>query len=256
MHIDFLPTDLEDLRPTLVEYNRHLAPICSFLEDHIRDAMHYRITIDSAVAGFVSVHGGATIVQFGLGPEFRGYGQDVFREARRLESVHGALVASSDQFFLVHSIDDYSRLSKQACMFESVDESGSPDRSDDACTFRVAEPTDVALVEELSGDFFEQSEKLIETGLMYVVDRSGSTVGFGLIERNEFALGSASIGIFTVESARRTGVGTEVVRFLAAECRRLDLRAHAGCWYYNHASKRTLERGGMAATGRIFRVVY
>lgn len=256
MRIDFLPTDLEDLCPTLVEHNRQLAPICSFLEDHIRDAMHYRITIDSAVAGFASVHGGATIVQFGLDPEFRGYGQDVFREARRLESVHGALVASSDQFFLVHAIDDYSRLSKQAFMFESGDGGRMSDPSDYDCTFRVATLEDIALVKELSGDFFEEAEKLIETGLLYVVDRDGSTVGFGLIERNEFALGSSSIGFFTVESARRTGVGTEIARFLAAESRQLDLRPHAGCWYYNHASKRTLERGGMAATGRIFRVVY
>jgi hypothetical protein len=52
------------------------------------------------------------------------------------------------------------------------------------------------------------------------------------------------------------GVGTATIALLIAECRRLGLRPVAGCWYYNLASKRTLERAGMFAPTRLLKIDY
>ena len=54
--------------------------------------------------------------------------------------------------------------------------------------------------------------------------------------------------MFTIEPFRNTGVGTTTIALLMAECSRRGLRPVAGCWYYNHGSKRTLERAAVTQT--------
>jgi GNAT superfamily N-acetyltransferase len=60
----------------------------------------------------------------------------------------------------------------------------------------------------------------------------------------------------TIEKFRRQGVGTATIRLLIDECRRRGLRPVAGCWYYNHFSKKTLERAGMYTATRLVKVDY
>ena len=60
--------------------------------------------------------------------------------------------------------------------------------------------------------------------------------------------------MFTLESARRQGVGTHTIGFLIGECRRRGLRPIAGCWYYNHRSLQTLQCAGMFARSRLLRI--
>ena len=67
---------------------------------------------------------------------------------------------------------------------------------------------------------------------------------------------TASIGMFTVARARNQGVGTATIALLIGECRRRGIRPVAGCWYYNHSSKRTLEKAGMYSPTRYLRIEY
>jgi GNAT superfamily N-acetyltransferase len=60
----------------------------------------------------------------------------------------------------------------------------------------------------------------------------------------------------TIEKFRRQGVGTATIQLLIDECRRRGLRPVAGCWYYNHFSKKTLERAGMYTATRLLKVDY
>jgi RimJ/RimL family protein N-acetyltransferase len=62
--------------------------------------------------------------------------------------------------------------------------------------------------------------------------------------------------MYTIERFRREGVGTATITLLIDECRRRGLRPVAGCWYYNHRSKRTLERAGMFTATRLLKVGY
>jgi RimJ/RimL family protein N-acetyltransferase len=96
----------------------------------------------------------------------------------------------------------------------------------------------------------------IERGELFVTDRAGVCVGFGVMARSEFRRSVASIGMFTLEPFRSTGVGASTIALLIRECSRRGMRAVAGCWYYNHASKRTLERAGMVTKTRLLRVEY
>lgn len=57
-------------------------------------------------------------------------------------------------------------------------------------------------------------------------------------------------------SAPRSLVGAATVALLIQQCSRRSMRAVAGCWYYNHSSRRTLERAGMITRTRLLKVEY
>ena len=48
----------------------------------------------------------------------------------------------------------------------------------------------------------------------------------------------------------------QTIALLRRECERQGVRPIAGCWYYNHRSKRTLERAGMYAPTRLLKVEF
>jgi RimJ/RimL family protein N-acetyltransferase len=91
---------------------------------------------------------------------------------------------------------------------------------------------------------------------LFVTNRAGECVGFGIMAKSDFQRGVASIGMFTLAPLRGAGVGTATIALLIEECSRRGMRAVAGCWYYNHPSKRTLERAGMTTKTRLLKVEY
>ena len=86
--------------------------------------------------------------------------------------------------------------------------------------------------------------------------RDEEPVGFGILVKSMLYEDVASIGMYTIERLRRVGVGTATIAMLIAECRRRSLRPVAGCWYYNHRSRQTLQRAGMYSPTRLLKVDY
>lgn len=237
---------------------QHLAAlpsaIDSYLEEHILAATPYRIVVDGQVAGYASIHGGSLITQFSLDPPWRHLGQQLFAQVRRLEQVRSAFVPTCDELYLAHALDDYRLLTKQAYFFAvgSNCEAALPD----GISLRLAQPDDIDVIRQESGDFFADSEGHIARQELFITLRMGEPVGFGLSIRSALYDSVASIGMYTIERHRRTGVGAATFSLLIDECGRHGLRPVAGCWYYNHASKRTLERAGMYAGTRLLKIEY
>jgi GNAT superfamily N-acetyltransferase len=237
---------------------RHLvslpSAIDSFLEDHILASIHYRIVIGSKPAGFTSVDNERLITQFALDEPYRDRGQAVYRQVRRLEQVQAAFVPTCDEFFLSHALDDFRKLAKQAYFFTASKESSGS--TSGQYTMRPAELDDVDLVRRESGDFFEQPERHITARELFVTLRGEEPVGFGILIKSVLYVDVASIGMYTIERFRQVGVGTATIMMLMDECRRRSLRPVAGCWYYNHRSKQTLERAGMFSSTRLLKIDY
>jgi GNAT superfamily N-acetyltransferase len=256
MQVSFARAEFSDVDG---EISRHLqslpGPIDSFLEDHVRDSNHYVIRAFGDRAGFASIHSGGLITQFSLDPAYRHLGQVAFQALRRLENVGAALVPTCDEFYLSHAIDDYRQLFKQAYFFEEA-----PGRTVDAATrqyvLSVATVADEDAIREHSGELFGDLGKRIERGELFVTDRAGVRVGFGVMAQSQFQRNVASIGMFTLGPFRGAGVGSATIALLIQECSRRGIRAVAGCWYYNHPSKRTLERAGMITRTRLLKVEY
>jgi RimJ/RimL family protein N-acetyltransferase len=256
MDVRFARVELAEIQDAVQQHLESLPrPIDSFLEDHILESTHYRILIDEAPAGFASIHKTSLITQFCLAEPHKTHGQAAFQRLRKLESVTAAFVPTCDEFLLAHAIDDYRQLAKQAYFF-TVGRDPVEQDVIGGCSLRPADLADTSFVREQSGEFFEDVEKYIRAGELFLTTRDDRCVGFGLLVRSRFYRDVASIGMFTIEPFRCTGVGTATIALLIAECRTLGLRAAAGCWYYNHLSKRTLESAGMVTQTRLLKIEY
>ena len=254
MDARFAPVEFAEIEGAV---RRHLAAlpaaIDSFLEDHVLASAHYRIVVAGEAAGFASIHGEGLITQFALAEPYRRYGQPVFSQLRRLEQVRAAFVPTCDEFFLAHALDDYRQLAKQAYFFAAArDAAGAV--SPGPWALRPAGPGEANFVREQSGDFFEPVERHVEAGRLFVTSQGDEPVGFDLLVESALYDVVASIGMYTIERFRHVGVGTATITLLMDECHRRSLRPVAGCWYYNHRSKQTLERAGMVSPTRLLKV--
>jgi RimJ/RimL family protein N-acetyltransferase len=229
--------------------------IDSFVEDHILASNHYRIVVAGETAGFASIYEERLITQFALAEPYRRCGQALFGELRRMEQVRSAFVPTCDEFFLAHALDDYRQLAKQAYFF------ATPAGDGEAVTanrypMRPATLQDAEFVRQESGDFFEKLERHIEAGELFVTLRGEDPVGFGVLVKSTLYEDVASIGMYTIERFRQAGVGTATIAMLIEECRQRSLRPVAGCWYYNHRSRRTLQRAGMYSATRLLKIEF
>lgn len=256
MQVSFARAALSEVEGDL---RRHLqalpGPIDSFLEDHVRASSHHMIRVGGERAGLCSVHEGRLLTHFSLDRAFLRCGQAAFQAARRLENVGAALVPTCDELFLSHALDDYRQLLKQAYFFEAGPSSGAVDAAGEVA-LRSAAAADEAAIRQHSGDFFGDVAPRIERGELFVTERAGAPVGYGIMENSKLLPDVASIGMFTLEAVRGTGVATATISLLIQECARRGIRPVAGCWYYNHSSKRALERAGMVTRTRLLRVEY
>ena len=255
MDAHFAPAPFREIHEAMRQHLRSLpSAIDSFLEDHILASTHYRIVVESETAGFTSIHKEHLITQFALDERYRSCGQSIFRQVRRLEQVRAAFVPTCDELFLSHALDEYRQLAKQAYFFTAARE--TPASPPVRYTMRPAELGDVELVREESGEFFEHPERHVSAGELFVTLRGKEPVGFGMLIKSVLYDDVASIGMFTIERFRQSGAGAATIRMLMDECRRRSLRPVAGCWYYNHRSKQTLERAGMFSPTRLLRIDY
>jgi RimJ/RimL family protein N-acetyltransferase len=256
METHFAPVTFAEIREVTRQHLRMLpSAIDSFLEDHILASNHYRIIVAGETAGFASIHEERLITQFALAEPYRRCGQTLFGELRQMEQVRSAFVPTCDEFFLAHALDDYRQLAKQAYFFATPPGVGETVASD-RYSMRPAAVDDADFVRQESGDFFDHLERHIAAGEVFVTRRDEEPVGFGILVKSTLYEDVASIGMYTIERFRQTGVGTATIAMLIAECRRRSLQPVAGCWYYNHRSRRTLERAGMYSSTRLLKVEY
>jgi predicted acetyltransferase len=252
MTISFEPTEFAAIRDAV---SRHLnalpSAIDSFLEEHILESSHYKIFVAAAEAGFASIHQGSLLTQFALQPIYKRYGQAVFQQLKRLEEVQAAFVPSCDEFFLAHALDEYRQVNKQAYFFAM---NPKVESAEVPLTLRLATKSDSDFVKESSGNFFGNIEETVVKERLYLVFSRETCVAFGVIHQSELLTRTASIGMYVIESFRKQGVGTATLQLLQQECQRQQLRAVAGCWYYNHLSKKTLECAGMFSQTRLFKI--
>jgi RimJ/RimL family protein N-acetyltransferase len=256
METHFAPVAFAEVREATCQHLCALpSAIDSFLEDLILASHHYRIVVTGESAGFTSIHEERLITQFALSEPYRQHGQAIFRELRQMEQARSALVPTCDEFFLAHALDDYRQLAKQAYFF-TMPAVVSEAVVTGPYSMRPAAVDDTDFVRQQSGDFFEHLDRHIAAGELFMTLRDEEPVGFGILVESTLYEDVASIGMYTIERFRQAGIGTATIAMLVEECHRRSLRPVAGCWYYNHRSRRTLQRAGMYSSTRLLKVDY
>lgn len=260
MDFKLTPVALVEIESSLQQHMSALSsPVDSFLEDHIVASNHYRIDWGDQKIGWTAVYQQSLLTQFGLFPTYRHLGQRVFAQARKLETVQFAFVPTCDEFFLAHALDDYRQLEKQAYFFQhnAVRQIYQPPM---LLHHRQTVAEDIPTIQRLSGDFFDKLDQRVADGQIYVTHHAealtNEPLGFGIIEKGRLCRDVASCGMYVVEAARQQGIGAAIIADLMQRCIELDLRPVAGCWYYNHNSKKTLEKAGLFTQTRLLKINY
>ena len=230
------------------------SPIDSFLEDRILKSTHYEILQKNCQIGYFSIFENTALTQFYLEKENREIGQHVLARAKRYEELQSALVPTCDEFFVSHALDECKRIEMQAYFFQDSRKKTPKGRVLDELVFRVAQGEDLPEIREKAGDFFENPEQRITKKEIYIGEMDNTIVSFGIIEKSKIYEHIASIGVFIAKGFRQKGIGRNTLLFLKRECYQNKLRPIAGCWYYNHNSKKTLESAGMFTQTRLVKI--
>ena len=253
--LDFVPCALDRLH-TFDAYLESLsAPIDSFLEDLILDATPYATLAGDREVGSFCVAEAGTLMQFYLLPEARPWSRSIFAEVRGRFDVSSAVVPTCDEYFLGLALDDYVKIEKGAYFF--VDGPLRETRQlDERLAYRPAKPRDLDSIRSANEDFLDDPGEELEKGQLHIGFREEEIVALGLIVQSRLLRQHASIGIFTCKAYRRQGIATRTIDYLRRACRTQGLTPIAGCWYYNEASRLTLEAAGMIVSSRLLRFTF
>lgn len=260
--VAFAGCEWKELHPLVAEHLQTCRiTVDSFWEDHVLESNHYKMTVGNEIVGYFSIHGEHTLVLFHVSPAAANLSQALFLRAKQYECVTNAMVATGDEVFLSHCLDSFARIEKQAYLAAYTEGEIPQGQARDI----ALRPADIAKEEDLrtltlSGDFLNGAIACMRDNThnvcIYIAALAGETVGFGVIEYGRVLQDIASIGMFVCQEHRCQGIGSSILQGLKGIARDRGCRVFSGCWYYNHNSKKSMERAGAYAKTRLIRFYF
>lgn len=244
-----------EIKALITEYLQELSsPFDSFLEEHILASTFYTIEDDAEQVGYYAIHKEQLLTQFYIRRSYRKHAQRLFDETLQRHKVEALFVPTCDELFLSLALDKDFKIDKQAYFFQEgqMDVADHELQADEV--FRPATLEDVEQIKEVCGDFLDHHEQRVAAGELFTYYKGAVLLGVGVCEPSKMLNGLASIGMFTNEAFRKQGIGRSIILQLKKWCKEQGLVPICGCWYYNHASKRTLESAGMVTKTRLLNV--
>ncbi|OZB93584.1 GNAT family N-acetyltransferase [Paenibacillus sp. XY044] len=246
---------IEEVRELLQEYIEGLSsPFDTFLEQYILASQFYIILSEDALIGYYAVYDHRLLTQFYLRRPHQRHAQVLLHRVVEEHHVSEVFVSTGDELLLSLALDRDMAIAKQAYFFQDSEMGLTSGPGSDPNVLRPAVPADLEDIQRVSGDFLGSCALRIQKGELFTCYRDSELLGIGIVERSALIDGTASIGMFTNESYRHQGVGRRIILGLKAWCYAQGIRPISGCWYYNEASKRTLESAGMVTRTRLLRM--
>ena len=246
---------LHEIQPLIQEYTRTLSsPFDSFLEEHILSSEFYAILDSAQEIGYFAIHDSQLLTQFYIQRPSLMLAQELFAQVIESHRVRSLYVPTCDELFVSLAVDADYPIAKQAYFFQDSGLNVPENESLQSDDFAPATQDDRIPIQEMCGDFLDQYERRIANGELFTYRRDSVLLGVGVLEKSKLLNGFASIGMFTNESYRRQGIGRNLILNLKLWCYNHQLEPVCGCWYYNEASKKTLESAGMVTKTRLLNV--
>lgn len=255
MKISSRKIDISEVRGELTNHFSKLpSKVDSFYEDHLIESDFYRLFMGEDKAALVAIHKDSMIIMFVVDKEFKMYGQELFYEAKRLSEVTCAYVPTCDEFYLSVALEASKKMEFQAYFFKEIENIVKFTKEEAVFSLEKATKKDIEKIIEDTDDFFNPLESHIENGRVYKGMVDGSSVSYGIIEKSHIFDNIASIGMIVVDSQRQKGYGALTLKSLRNICHQNDITPIAGCWYYNHLSKKTLQNAGFYSDTRMLKL--
>ncbi len=248
--MNFIPSNLKEVKDHLTLYFKELAGGCDdFFEENVLGGKFYKIMDGTQWIGSMTVTKEGKLSSLYVIDSRRPDYQKIFDEALLVDHIQGIFTVTSDTKMMNQIIRRNLPLVKQAYNF-----SYKGPKQVTTIAFRQAQLKDLPLMEPAFGDFFEDYEKKINHGDLYLGYENDTLVSLGNMTTHALHQDTASIGMIVKEDQRQKGYGTETIKSLINICLEKGYHVHAGCWYYNHGSRKTLLASGMHTSCLIVRV--
>jgi GNAT superfamily N-acetyltransferase len=246
---------LTEIQQLVKEYLQGLSsPFDSFLEEHILSSTFYLIQDGSNDVGCFAIHNNERLTQFYIRRAYQKHAQKLFLQVLEHHSVQFIFAPTCDELLISLAIDQDFTINKQAYFFQDSQEHVAEGFVADGEVFRIATQADLQEIQRVCGDFLDEYDRWIARGELFVYYRNAYLLGIGVAEKSKMFDGLASIGMFTNDAYRKQGVGKAIIEQLRKWCAHHGIIPISGCWYYNEASKRTLESGGMVTKTRLLNI--
>lgn len=234
--------------------NSHSSPIDSFYEDFLLNSTYYVIQKDDLEIGYFALNQQILLTGFWIMEEYRMFAGEIFEEMKIQFSFKQALVPTADEFLLSYAMDNYTKIEKQALLFQDSHNNLAMVRPDVILT--PAGPDDIDIINQSTENFFDNPEKSIKNKNIFLAKSHEDLVGFGIIEESKLLHKHASVGLYTIPKYRSQGIGVSILLLLKEICYQRGLKPIAGCWYYNDSSRRTLHKAGFYSNTRLLNIYY
>lgn len=252
--IRFLKSDIKNNSAFIEKYKQQISiPYDDFLEDFIIGSEFYSIEIGSQKCGFFGIDNKRLTVLF-IDDQYFANGNRIFEAIKDTCKLEDAFVPTTDIAALSIILENYKVIKLQALHFSDTGKSVRPPEFGKEC-FRLAEIADLDEIQRIAEDFIDDYAALIASKDLYVLEVGKEILGIGILVKNKIMENCISIGVLAKENSRGLGVGRSIILHLKEIVYALGMTPVAGCWYYNIASRRTLESAGFVTKSKLLHVI-
>jgi GNAT superfamily N-acetyltransferase len=251
--IDFRKTTIEEQLEAYRRYTATLRLVDTFWEDNIMQSQIYSILFDGVQIGCMSIDETELLLtSFFLDTSYLKHAQSVFQVILKAFQVKYAYVVTNDELFLSLCMDYQVKVENQAYFFDDIMTPKIPPAYPKTYLKQATKDDELTLA---AFDFFDNIDTNCDEDVKYLLrDEQGTLLGAGHIQTMLLAPQWGACGMVTAEEHRQKGVGRSIILHLKEICKQKGLIPIAGCWYYNHNSKKTLESCGFASATRLLKV--
>lgn len=226
----------------------------AFLEMLMHSAAHYLILWRNEEVGYVSVHDGATAIEFHLIAEALSFAQDLFPPIVGILKLERAWIKTFDHLFLSCALDCQNSVSTKGLLVREYIRRVLPEIARIVYKRRVATGADLEAILKVRQDVFTNSARLttaLRSGNVHVFHRETELVGFCIIRRILEGRPDVDIGIAVDTPFRNKGYAVYMLRDMVEYAIDHGLHPVTGCEQSNTASFRLGRRIGFVARHRL-----
>lgn len=243
----------------------YAATLSGPLEPYIEEQISYggtarEILCDGEPAGYCVISGKKVLLQFYVRPDRMACAEEAFAHLVSHSLIDKALVLTRDPLCLSLALDLKKSVTVRCHLFSDEGDIPASSPAFAGTSFRAAGVGDIPAIRAACGDFHDflhyTLEGSIERGEIFVLYSGTEVLGTGVISGQDSQPPYVDIGMCVNEHRRKQGVGTHIVTKLREHCRARGWIPGASCQSANTASKKTLEKAGMASRDRVLEIVF
>jgi GNAT superfamily N-acetyltransferase len=223
------------------------------VEENVWASQYYKIKMNAAWVGYICVDLEKTLWEFYLEKSALIYAQEIFKYLIDMNYLVAAECKSYDHLLMSLCFDFHKKAACSAYMFRDDTDVKYSLSGFENIRIKLATKEDFNNLGEIGDDFFYNLEDHITKEEIFIFYSNNELLGAGTCKKIWDSLNYYDIGMVVAKAHRNKGIGTFIITKLKEHCYNNNQIPICACWYFNHASKKALEKAGFIAKHRLIR---